>query len=178
MNEIYNDLWRPMTSVDLQHVLAIAGAVHPSYPEDSAVFAERLRLYPAGCLICQSAGRVVGYGLSHPWRAGAPPALNALLGALPAPASTYYIHDIALLPEARGDGAGAAVVARLLAQARAAGFATVSLVAVSGTAGFWRRFGFRVVVSALGDAPSADPALAAKLRSYDDAACFMTCELA
>ena len=162
-------MWRPMTPTDLPHVIAVAGAVHPAYPEDAAIFAERLRLYPAGCLVCESAGSVVGYGLSHPWRAGAPPALNTLLGELPARASTYYIHDIALLPEARGAGAGAAIVARLMGQARAAGLATVSLVAVSGTVGFWRRFGFRAV---------DDAALAAKLRSYDAEACFMVCDLA
>lgn len=48
----------------------------------------------------------------------------------------------------------------------------MSLVAVSGTAGFWERFGFRAV-----DALSGDPPLAAKLLSYDEAACFMTCDL-
>lgn len=158
-----------MTPADLPHVLAIAARVHIAYPEDAAVFAERLRLYPAGCLVCESSGRVVGYILSHPWREGAPPALNALLGELPARASTYYIHDIALLPEARGGGAGAVIIARLMEQARAAGLASLSLVAVSGTAGFWRRFGFRAV---------EDAALGDKLRSYDADACFMMRDLA
>ena len=167
-----------MSPADLPQVLSIAGAVHTAYPEDAAVFAERLRLYPVGCLVCESAGRVVGYSISHPWRAGALPALNALLGELPAQASTYYIHDIALLPEARRVGAGAAIVARLVEQARVAGFATVSLVAVSGTAGFWRRFGFRAVESASGDGLVVDAALVDKLRSYDDAAEFMVCDLA
>lgn len=111
--------WRPMTPTDLPHVLAIAGVVHTAYPEDAAVFAERLQLYPAGCLIWESAGRVVGYGISHPWREGAPAALNALWGEWPAKASTCYIHDIALLPEVRGFGAGSAIVALLLEQARA-----------------------------------------------------------
>lgn len=163
-----------MTPADLPHVLAVAGPVHPAYPEDEAVFSERLRLYPAGCWVCEAAGRVVGYGLSHPWRAGAPPALNVLLGELPARASTYYIHDIALLTEARGAGAGAAIVARLVDHARAAGFASVSLVAVSGTTAFWRRFGFR----AMAESGKPDEALAAKLRSYDGAAEFMVRELA
>ena len=158
-----------MTPADLSQVLAIAGVVHAAYPEDSAVFAERLRLYPAGCLVCESAGRVIGYAISHPWRAGAPPALNSLLGEVPARASTYYIHDIALLPEARGVGAGVAIVARLVEQARAAGLASMSLVAVSGTVGFWERLGFRAV---------EEPALADQLRSYDEAACFMTRDLA
>ena len=67
-------------------------------------------------------------------------------------------------PEARGSGAGSAIVALLVAAARAAGAPDLSLVAVNDSVGFWRRHGF---------VPLDDPALAEKLRSYDDAARFM-----
>ncbi|WP_348384902.1 GNAT family N-acetyltransferase, partial [Streptococcus pneumoniae] len=80
-----------------------------------------MALYPAGCFMLEIGGRPAGYVLSHPWLFGQLPALNALLGHLPGAPSTYYIHDIALLPEARGSGAASAIVATLVAHATAQG---------------------------------------------------------
>src|SRR3990170_3814523 len=94
--------WRPMSEADVAAVVSIAGRVHVDYPEDDAVFAERRRLYPDGCMI----------------------------------------HDLALLPDARGVGAASSMVERLLAHACSAGFPNSSLVAVKESPGFWRRHGF------------------------------------
>ncbi len=156
-----------MTSADLPAMFAIADVVHPNYPEDPAVFAERLTLYPYGCLVLMQGDRPVGYIVSHPWTYAQPPALNSLLGALPVPPTTYYIHDIALLPEARGTGGANAIVTRLIAQAGALGVDNISLVAVNDSVAFWTRHGFRVV---------PDAALDKKLRSYDADARFMVRE--
>ncbi|MDC7784204.1 GNAT family N-acetyltransferase [Rhodoplanes tepidamans] len=160
--------WRPMVDGDLAAVLAVAAVVHPDLPEDRAVFAERRRLAPEGCHVLAdpatpAPGGLAGYVVSHPW-AGAPPALDTLLGGLPERPTTWYLHDLALLPAARGGGAGATIVDRLAAHARAAGFTTLSLVAVGGSPGFWMRQGFSAV---------DDPALAEKLASYGAAARFM-----
>jgi len=152
-----------MTAADLPAVGAIAAHVHVAYPEDDAVFAERLALHPAGCFVFEGGDGVAGYLISHPWRHGAPPPLNSRLGSLPAPATTYYLHDIALLPEARRGGAASAIL-ETLARHAATQADNISLVAVAGTVQFWQRQGFAVV---------ADPALAAKLRSYDADACYM-----
>jgi len=196
-----------MTSADLPALLAIADIVHPTYPEDAAVFQERLALFPAGCLVLEfhplltspikgeghdggvapskalpldggglgegdahqresnrEKGHLIGYIISHPWTYASPPALNSLLGALPALPTTYYIHDIALLPEARGTGAANAVVAKLIELAEELGLPNLSLVAVNNSVAFWQRHGFAL---------TAIPALDAKLRSYDEAARFM-----
>jgi GNAT superfamily N-acetyltransferase len=157
-------MWRAMTEGDLPRVAEIAATVHPSYPEDAAVFAERLALHPAGCHVLVLQGALSGYIISHPWRDREPPALNSLLGALPARPSTFYIHDIALLPEARGGKAATEIVAQLIDRARQAGLPAVSLIAVNASQPFWSRLGFRRI---------DDPALAAKLKSYDADACFM-----
>ncbi|MCP9626431.1 GNAT family N-acetyltransferase [Rhodopseudomonas palustris] len=160
--------WRPMTAIDLVAVNAIAAAVHVDYPEDAAVFAERLALHPQGCYVLGAADSsdagLAGYIISHPWRLGEPPALNALLGAVPSPASTYYIHDIALLPRARGSGATDAVLATLLPHAATIAD-NVSLVAVGGTVPFWRRHKF---------ASRDSSALTRKLASYGTDASYMT----
>lgn len=157
-------LWQPMTAQDLPRVAAIAAVVHPAYPEDAAIFAERLRLYPQGCHVLVQGGALDGYAISHPWHDAAPPALNSLLGRLPEAPSTFYIHDIALLPAARGSGEGAAVVRHLIDHARQCGLSSVALVAVNGSEAFWQKYGFQ---------PAHNEDIAAKVRSYGAGACFM-----
>jgi ribosomal protein S18 acetylase RimI-like enzyme len=156
-------MWRPMTPADLSTVDDIAEAVHPLHPENTTVFAERLRLYPEGCHVLESSRVIAGYVISHPW-SGDPPALDTLVNALPAAPATYYIHDLALLPSARGNDAGATIIGRLIDHARQAGFATVSLVAVNGSEPFWHKLGF---------IRAADESLHKKLRSYGGDAALM-----
>ncbi|MGV3651136.1 MAG: GNAT family N-acetyltransferase, partial [Devosia sp.] len=110
------------------------------------------------------AGGLAGYVFSHPYRRSAVPALNAPLGDLPETADCWYIHDLALLPQARGSGAAGRCVADLVALAQAEGMARISLGAVNGSIPFWSRQGFGVV-----DAPQ----LAAKLAAYEAAARLM-----
>lgn len=157
--------WRALTTLDLPVVETIAAKVHPDFFEDVTVFAERLRLYPDGSRLLELDGAPAGYLLSHPWPLRALPELNALLGAIPADANTYYIHDLALLNPARGTGAAAMIVGEILRHARGAGFATVSLVAVNGSWAFWHKHGFRDVVA---------PELVEKLASYEKAARYMS----
>ena len=161
--------WRALTTLDLPAVEAIAAEVHPDFPEETAVFAELQRLYPDGTRLLELHGEPAGYILSHPWRMGGVPALNSRLGGLPADADTYYIHDLALLPSARGSGAAALIVEEVIAHATRQGFASASLVAVNNSLPFWARHGF---------APDDRTDLTDKLRSYEAAARFMVRPLA
>jgi len=137
--------WRAMTARDLDAVSAISDGVHGRYTEPRAIYAERLALYPAGCLVWEREGALAGYLVSHPWRTGEPPALGIPLGGLPATPDSYYLHDLALLPSARGTGAGTAAVRIVVECAQAAGFEDIFLVAVGGADRFWMRQGFAVV---------------------------------
>lgn len=134
--------WRAMQADDLPAVVAIADAVHGEFTEPLAVYAERLALYPDGCRVFEVEGAVAGLLVTHPWHDGPVPKIGALLGALPAGADVYYFHDIALLPAARGTGAGAAATAFVLAQATAAGCREIRLVAVNGADSYWAAQGF------------------------------------
>lgn len=161
--------WRGMTGYDLDAVAAIAAQVHPGFFESETVLAEKFSLYRNGCYLLEIGERPAGYVLSHPWRLGDLPALNTLLGQIPADADTYYLHDLALLPLARGVGVAGKIVAALTRHAEAMNFASMSLVAVNGSQPFWTRQGFAV----------ADlPDLAEKLRGYEDAARYMVKALA
>ncbi len=166
--QLKRGLWRPMTAADLPDVEVIGDRVHLNYPEDHAVFAERFELYPDGCATLELDGKPMAYALTHPWHYAEPPALNVMLGALPDDPSTYYIHDIATLPETRGSGAGSAVVDAIIAHAAETGVPNVSLVAVNGSVPFWSRFGFEV---------TDEPKVAAKLQTYDADARFMVLRL-
>jgi len=134
--------WRPMGQGNVDAVANMSDQVHGSYTERPAIYAERLRLYPAGCFLLEQDGQALGYLVTHPWAGDRPPALDQLIGVLPDEPDRYYLHDLALLPEARGTGAAAAAVDLTVAQARAAGFDRITLTAVNGADAFWRRQGF------------------------------------
>lgn len=156
--------WRAMTGYDLDAVFEIANRVHADFFEAREVLAERQALYRNGCYVLEVSEKPAGYVLSHPWRLGSLPALNALLGALPELADTYYLHDLALLPLTRGLGAAGQIVAALTKHAGAMGYPTMSLVAVNGSVPFWQRQGFAI---------EDRPELAAKLAGYEADARYM-----
>ncbi|RYE85015.1 MAG: GNAT family N-acetyltransferase [Hyphomicrobiales bacterium] len=157
-----------MTAFDMPAVDAIAAQVHPGLFEASEVLAERQQLYRNGCYLLEISEKPTGYVLSHPWRAGSLPDLNTALGEIPADADTYYIHDLALLPVTRRLGAASHIVNALAKHAQAQGFATMHLVAVNGSVGFWEKHGFAV---------DDVPALSDTLKGYEDSARYMVRQL-
>ncbi|WP_225425524.1 GNAT family N-acetyltransferase [Pelagerythrobacter rhizovicinus] len=134
-----------MMPADLPAVVQIAACVHLDYPEGEHVFAERLALFPEGCRMLLDGDTTRGYLVSHPWTRKVPPALDTLLGKLPGFPDTYYIHDLALMPQARGRGLAIEAVTAAFTTAKTGGFATLSLVAVGDSKEFWRTQGFAVV---------------------------------
>jgi len=163
--------WRPLVAADLPAVVSVAAVVHPGFPERPEVLDEKRALYPAGAWAAVDAGgRLVGYALAHAGRLGHVPALNALMGTLPAPADCLYLHDVALLPEARGRGLARAVLALWEAQAARQGLGHLALTAVNGSAPTWAALGFQT--------QGAGAALARKLASYGPDALYMVKALA
>jgi ribosomal protein S18 acetylase RimI-like enzyme len=157
-----------MTPLDLDQVKVLADLIHVDHPEDMDVLAERQQLYPQGCFVLAESDHLIGYTLTHPWSFGKPPPLNSRLREIPSMATTYYIHDLALLPQSRGRGHAAQAVELLAGHAQAAGFGNLSLVAVNNSQAFWERLGFRTMTI---------PGLEAKLFSYGPDAVLMTHDL-
>ena len=146
-------------------VAAIAARLHPDLPERPEVFAERARLFPDGCRVLRRAsGGIAGYGIAYPWRLHSVPPLDGFVERLPDRADCLYVHDVAILPEARGQRGAERFVALIRAAARARGIARLSCVSVYGTDVFWRRFGFTADPS---------PTLAACLTAYGESAKYM-----
>lgn len=141
--------WRPMRDADLPIVVRISDAVHGDFTEPLETFADRLAHYPAGCAILERDGEALGYLISHPWpRGAAPPKLGAQLGAILG-SDSYYLHDIALLPAARGTGAGATATAFVMRQAEVEGCRDIRLVAIQGADSYWYAQGFAYAGAAI-----------------------------
>ncbi|MEN3792634.1 GNAT family N-acetyltransferase [Fulvimarina sp. MAC3] len=147
---------------DLAGVLGIADRIHPDLREPVEVFADRMHLWPTGALVCKGNETLCGYAIGHPVRLPDLPPLGSVMGNLPEDADAFYIHDVALLPEARGRSLAGEAVSLLLGGAP--DLSRACLISVYGTAVFWRRHGFR-------EAPDVLPS--GKLASYGADAVFM-----
>lgn len=135
--------WRPMRADDLDRVVAVAAQLHPDYPERRDVLDERRRLCPSGCLILPDArGNPGGYVLSHPGRIASPPALDTYLHTLPEQPDCWYIHDIAILPALRGQGATRDALQIVTGRARQHGLHWLALMATPAARGLWTHLGF------------------------------------
>lgn len=135
-------VWLPLALSDIAGVAAIAAQLHPSLPERAAVLAEKAALFPEGCRKLLADGVMCGYALAHPWRTAVLPALDAFLDGLPAAADCLFIHDVAVLPQARGQGAAASFLLHADAVAMQHNLPVHALIAAYGTVRMWRRFGF------------------------------------
>lgn len=160
--------WRPAGADDIPVIARISSVALAGYPEDEAIFVEMLGLSPDGCFVLEMEGAVSGYLIGHPWMRAAPPPLNTGLGSLPDAPDSWYLHDLSLLPSARGFGAARQAVALAASVARRRGLTNISLVAVNNAAGFWRSQGF-----APPDDPRGDTGMAASLASYGSDAVYM-----
>lgn len=147
-----------MRPEDVATVKRISDIVHADLTESDAVFAERLRQFPDGCLMTED-----GYAVAHPTRLGVPPRLNELGFACPPDADALHVHDVTLLPHRQGAGLGTAALLLLLAVAKARGLRHSTLVAVAGKVSYWGRHGYR-------PAPAADPLA---IAGYGAGATFM-----
>jgi spermidine synthase len=59
--------------------------------------------------------------------------------------SDAYIQDVVVLPKFRGQGVGAEMIRRLVAECRGEGISWIGLIAEPGTEDFYRRLGFSVL---------------------------------
>ena len=156
--------WRPATNPDLDAIQRIAGHIHPELSERAEVFAEKLALFAEGCLVLARDATIFGYAFSHPWHLKRVPPLDTLLHALPPAPECLFVHDVAVLPEARGHGAAAMLVAILTRIAKKHDLPRLALVSVYGSDVLWSAQGFK-------SAP--DKALRAALAPYGESAKYM-----
>lgn len=162
---------RPLTPDDMAAAAVLQNlAYQPLYHEPREVLESRLTVAPAFCWGAFQGGDLIAYILSHPWPAASPPPIGVALAAPPA-TDNWFVHDLAIGPNARGAGLGRALAAAAAGAAREAGLVRADLVAVQGAWRFWEKLGYKV-------AEDLSPALRAKVAGYGDDARYMTAELA
>jgi ribosomal protein S18 acetylase RimI-like enzyme len=96
-----------------------------------------------GSYVLLNQKQVVGYLISHPYIRDKSAPLNTLIHEIPETPDTWYIHDLAILPEFRGRGMVRPVLEDIKALALSHGIKELSLVSVYGTEVFWTKMGFR-----------------------------------
>ncbi len=161
--------WTSLAEADIEQVQEIADQIHPTLPERSEVFAEKFRLFPQGCYKLMFGGRVAGYAVSHPWKLFSIPPLDEFLHALPEKPDCIYMHDVAVLPEARGHNAAGQFIDQISSLARQMEVGHLACVSVYGTDVLWARFGFQVIAS---------DEVAPKLATYGASAKYMIADIA
>lgn len=157
--------WHRLSVDKIKSLVCVADQIHPDLPESDEVFAERIKLFPEGCLglMEEKCDELGGYVISHPIKHLQPPALNSPLGKITTDADQYYIHDLAILPKFRGRGLAEECVKTLFAIASR--YPTTCLISVYGTEQFWSRYGFLPV--------KVDGILKEKLLDYGNDATYL-----
>jgi ribosomal protein S18 acetylase RimI-like enzyme len=153
-----------MKSSDLPQVNHIADQIHLSLPERPEVFTDKYQTFPEGAFVLENGGDIVGYGLSHPWVIGDIPPLDEFLGLPQSAPNCLYLHDVAILDEARGRGFARELITMMVTIGIAHRLHALALVSVYGTNMLWRRYGFNEM---------EDAKLVNKLSTYGESAHYM-----
>lgn len=135
---------RGLQAADLPALMALqAQAYGDAFVEPAAVMAQRLSITPHTVWgLFDAPGALCAYLLAYRSVAGAVAALHQPFDPAPRP-TALYLHDLAVHPQAKGQGLGPRLVAAAQAVARAEGLSGLGLVAVQGSQPFWQRLGFQ-----------------------------------
>ncbi|STQ91223.1 ribosomal protein S18 acetylase RimI-like enzyme [Iodobacter fluviatilis] len=137
---------RPLSPSDIQAIMTIQSACYPSaLLEDAAHLVCKQQQSPSSCWVATKECEVVAYLFSHPWCGDTPPDLNSVLPPANTQQPIYYLHDLAVHPQARGLGLAQQLIDTALSWAKQHAFAQIRLIAVAGAAPFWLKQGFKPV---------------------------------
>ncbi len=134
---------RPLTVADLPGLLEVQLACYGAdFAESGEVFARRLACAAQCSLVLEREGRVRAYLAAYRSRMSKVTPLHGDFEAVEAP-DTLYLHDMAVHPDAAGQGLARALLQPLWEQARAEGLRHTALVSVQGSRAYWERHGYR-----------------------------------
>lgn len=136
---------RDITGSDWPLIMRIQEHCYPPGANETVEALEsHWRIAPRLCKVAECDGSVVGYVMAHPWPLGMTPPLNTVYDRVPANSDSLFIHDLAVLPAARGVGAGNALARAAIDAGCVMRMRSAALIAVQGSEPFWARFGFVV----------------------------------
>ncbi|MFC8536577.1 GNAT family N-acetyltransferase [Streptomyces sp. NPDC057249] len=159
---------RPLREEDWEEVVAHERRAYTAsgLTEGEEALRSRHRASPSTCFVLECEGAFGGYLLALPYPFGRCPDLSLLEGeAAAAPGTNLHAHDLVIAERMRGRGLAPRMLRHLEEVGRAAGYRTLSLVAVHGTQSKWPALGYRA-------RPDIPPP-----ASYGPGAVYMTQEL-
>lgn len=137
---------RRVSEFDLQAITRIQSECYSGkYIESAESFAAKLAAHSDFSFVATDHDVPVGYGVALPWVMGDIPALNGIEYLVPQDSDSLYVHDIAVIPVARGSGVAGLLLETVLEAGRSRGYRQAFLVAVQGAVSYWKRYGFEAV---------------------------------
>lgn len=106
--------------------------------ESPQVVSQRLMLYPQSCWVAVYQDKIWGYLFTYPSKLLHINPLGAEFGQYEQ-ANCLYLHDMAVSPDARGQGVASALLQTALGYASTLGLNHLALVAVQNSASFWQQ---------------------------------------
>jgi ribosomal protein S18 acetylase RimI-like enzyme len=137
---------RTLQPSDIPAIMVIQSACYPAPLLEEAIhLAGKQQQSPKSCWVATKDNKILAYLLTHSWSGDAPPDLNAPLSPPRLKQAIYYIHDLAVHPQAQGMGLAQQLISTAFAWAKQNAFTHIRLIAVAGAAAFWLKQGFKPV---------------------------------
>ncbi|MFE5583974.1 GNAT family N-acetyltransferase [Kitasatospora sp. NPDC056531] len=132
-----DDDWDDVVALE-EHAYAASGL-----SEGGEALRSRHRASPSTCFVLEHAGGFGGYLLALPYPLFRCPDLSLAESGDGARTSNLHAHDLVIAERARGRGLAHRMLRHLEETGRAAGYRTLSLVAVRGSQVLWTPLGYR-----------------------------------
>ena len=162
---------RLMQSADLRAVVRLQDHCYAEwFYEAPQVVSQRLMLYPQSCWVAVYQDKIWGYLFSYPSKLSHINPLGAEFGQYEQ-ANCLYLHDLAVSPDARGQGVATALLQTAQAYARTLELSYLTLVAVQNSAAFWQQQHFTLE-------PALPLSAQQALATYGDKAVYLARALA
>ncbi len=159
-------LLRSLEATDLNQVMRIQAACYPAHFNEAAeIFAQRIADCGKSSWLALRDGQALAYLFSYPSLAGKVCPLGSEFSPVRA-ANCLYLHDMAVLPQAHGQGIASALLSNAMQYARRRDINQSALVAVQNSAPFWQKLGYQASYP-------LDPAQQQNLLSYGEDAVYL-----
>jgi ribosomal protein S18 acetylase RimI-like enzyme len=134
---------RPIRDDDWPAIAALESSVYGpgGLSEPPAALESRGRVSPGTSFVLDAGARLAGYLLALPYPSHRCPDLDRAENGV-FDSSNLHLHDLVVDRDFRGAGLARRLLGDLTGAARSARYESISLVAVGGSAGFWRAQGF------------------------------------
>jgi GNAT superfamily N-acetyltransferase len=133
----------PMTLEDIEDVSKVQ---KETFTQDlcelHSVLLNRFETFGQYFHVAKNGEELIGYMIAFPWKSGETPVNNQNFPKMIPTPDCFFIHDITLLPAARGTGLARSMIEKACETGRLLGFKTISLVAVAQSGNYWDKNNF------------------------------------